>query len=305
VIPLLVGVIAHAQGSACPVEWEYDKDECWCNCRTPNYVFPPSGTVVPTNVVIRLNLGGSDDAFRALVNGEVVSSVETTWMPYDYYRRDGLDLGHYQPSVPLEPGDQIEIWTSGLAPGEVSERAGIWTVGDGPDTTPPTWDGSYDVKTIDVADDGCGLGEHSHYVTFDGAADDWPGAGALVVADADGGDYLLSELGDEGGFAVRWDGCSLAVDLCYQFHRTYQVRLEDAAGNVLGPFEITTGEPPAARGCGKAEQAGPSEEECAPYTGVTWEADPGKSSCGNDQVVPASLALAPLVLLRRLSARRR
>jgi hypothetical protein len=283
---LLLATLAPALAQ-CAYEWEYDRDTCECLCESTVYVWPPSGSVVPTNAFFNLDrvLG----IIYVLRNGEDV----------EYERLDdGDDRGiKLRPIEEPEPGDIIEVW---IPQSTDPAMAGTWTVGDGPDHDPPQWDGKYAVDTIVNREDDCGFAEHSHYITFRDVSDDL--GLDLVRSEVRGiGEFIRDDYDGKGtGFDVRWDACGYDdLSLYDEFHRAYEVTLEDAAGNTTGPFVVRTGRNPL--GCGGC--GGPSDEE---YDRVIARLGPtdvvGSQGCST---TPRSLPLLFPLTLAFLRRRRR
>lgn len=272
--------------AACSGGWEYARDECMCYCREPALVFPPSGSELPTNAEFYVS-GFNSPGW--LQDGEQLA------MTTEFSQTDAVEtLARSRPNEPLTPGAVIELWALDVTPDVL---VGTWTVGDGPDTEPPTWTGEYEVETIDDREDVCGFAEHSHYITWQGLSD-----GPLFVLAEGVGEDIDDELGDDGGFDVRWDGCTIDdLSLYDTFHREYRVTFEDAAGNTIGPFDVRTGR--NVLGCG-----GPSQEEVDRVVGpeVDDTSVRSRDGCGcgaeNEPFVPpatAALVLPLFFLFRR------
>ncbi|MEQ1566407.1 MAG: hypothetical protein ABMA64_12270 [Myxococcota bacterium] len=267
---------------ACVGEIAYDRDACSCLC-DPVLVYPPDGSVIPTNPMFHVE--GIYEP-RWLRNGEPMA---TEYSPQRQTTARLDSLRDIRPIEPLDPGDQIEIWTDDVWP---SVRLGHWTVGGGADSQPPRWGGGYEVRTVDTEADVCGFPEHSHHVTFEGVTDDWAGGHLFVVAEGIAA-YANGKLGDERGFDIRWDTCQIDdVDLYFDFYPSYLVTLEDAAGNKVGPFEVTT----KRRGLGCGGRGGPTQEEFE--TMVPPPNDYDVSGCGGRHAYVGGLVLVPLCVSR-------
>jgi hypothetical protein len=269
----------------CAYEWEYDRDTCECLCESTVYVWPPSGSVVPTNAFF--NLDGVLGIIYVLRNGEDV----------EYERVDeGNDRGiQLRPIEEPDPGDVIEVW---IPQSTDPVMAGTWTIGDGPDHDPPQWDGKYAVDTIVNREDACGFAEHSHYITFRDVSD---GFGLdLVRSEAISiGEFVSDDrLGDGTGFDVRWDACVIDdLSMYGDFHRRYEVTLEDAAGNTTGPFVVGTRKVPL--GCGGCRDPSKEEYERVSTSGLLQDTVEGHRCNTTPRSLPLLFPLTLAFLRRR------
>ncbi|MEQ1566408.1 MAG: hypothetical protein ABMA64_12275 [Myxococcota bacterium] len=285
----MIAVLVAAPASACVGEVAYDREACTCLCN-PVRLFPPDGSVIPTNPVFHLE--GFNER-RWLRNGERMA----TDFPPERDTTVALTLRDIRPVEILDPGDRIELWADDVWP---SVLIGHWTVGAGADNQPPRWGGAYEVRTVDTEADACGFPEHTHQVTFEGVTDDWEPGHLFVLAEGVG-EYTAGKLGDQRGFDIRWDACQIDdVDLYFDFYPSYQVTLEDAAGNKAGPFEVAT----KRRGLGCGGRGGPTQQELEEVRPPPTDYDVG--GCGTRHANTAgALVLLPLWARCRRQARDR
>jgi hypothetical protein len=152
-------------------------------------------------------------------------------------------------SVPFESGATVEAWRIDEVGVEFREPLVTFVVGDEPDFEPPVWDGSY---TVDNARE---LGFHpclplpttfrTHGFRWIGLSDEtWATEELLVIAvpRLESGEPVLGA-GEHasvsfGGVCGPDEDASLRGD----FHRVYDVFVEDGSGNRIGPFEVDTRE---------------------------------------------------------------
>ena len=152
---------------------------------------------------------------------------------------------------PFTPGAVVEV----ILP--ESQEAPIlrFTVGAEPDETPPSWDGAFTVNNHRghplLRSTDCEPARGHFFEWIDLQDNVWPVDELLVVgvADVDGGPVSFVGLGDFGSvFESMGESCSHDDStLLTDFHRTYDVFVEDGSGNRIGPFEVNT-----RAGCGCA-----------------------------------------------------
>jgi hypothetical protein len=200
----------------------------------------------PTNALIRVEnqeIGEVEILENGVLRTDVVNrfrAISTTTV---------LTLSTLEP---FTPGATVEVRRVG------SDTAFLtFTVGDAADTTPPTWDGSFVVDSdrlfqIPIPCFPVPILLRRHEFQWIGLQDDhWLPDELFVTAEprVRGGETMVGN----GVTAHVAEGlCSDEDDsLRREFHRVYDVFVEDGSGNRIGPFEIDT-RPPDSAGCTSA-----------------------------------------------------
>jgi hypothetical protein len=200
---------------------------------------------IPTNAVIRTL--GQDVAPQpreiyedGVLRTDVVSEVVQHGSTFVLTQRT---------EEPFRLGAIVEVRVA--APDQSIEAGGSFTleVVQDADQAPPVWDGTYAVdhhRTGPIAMTSCGR-SWAHSFAWEAMSDDvWAPSELLVIAvphEADHAEFV----GDGEGAFVGQGACSHDdATLKSDFHRSYDIFVEDGSGNRIGPFEIDT------RACGCA-----------------------------------------------------
>jgi hypothetical protein len=218
--------------------WASARPAWACSCVNGlEAVAPHPGAVDrPSNTLVRLWYRGDDFASHQLfedgVERDVVQNVEQHGETF---------LITLTAADPLTPGAFYEVFRP-----DSSSSLTHFTIGADADSTPPVWDGRYTVdnRRKTVVFNSCGPFRF-HEFEWVGLEDDaWADDELLVLGDPDveGGESFAragttAEIGES---VCSHDDATLIGD----FHRTYELFVEDGSGNRIGPFEVDT------RACG-------------------------------------------------------
>ena len=214
--------------------------------------FSPGFVNVPTNAVIRTV--GEDVAPKpreiyedGVLRTDVVNELAQHGTTFVLTQRTEKP---FRLGAIVEVRAKDDVQEPGIEPGasftlEVVEEA---------DETPPTWDGSYVVdhhRTGPIAMTSCGRSWGHSFAWLEMTDDVWTDSELLVIAvphDTDHAEFVGDgEAAFVGEGACSHDDPTLKSD----FHRTYDLFVEDGSGNRTGPFEIDT------RACGCASPPAP------------------------------------------------
>jgi hypothetical protein len=215
--------------------------------------FSPAFRNIPTNAVIRtIGLGNPPSPREIYENGVLRTDVVN-----DVVQHGARFVLTQFTEEPFALGAVVEIRETEDVPWISPQRPPTLTleVVTEADLDPPTWDGSYKVDhkrmILPAPLAPCGA-FRSHTFEWEGMADDvWDPSELLLIAvphDLDHAEFVSDGIGETiGDGACSDDDPTLKSD----FHRSYDVFVEDGSGNRIGPFEIDT------RACGCAGPPAP------------------------------------------------
>jgi hypothetical protein len=204
----------------------------------------------PTNTVVRLSAGPDTD-LMIVENGvervDVVKELVDTGTT-------GEPIVTLSTLEPFTPASIVEVMEA-----ETGEPVITFVVADEPDTTPPTWDGEFIVhNSRELQFHPClpvpTIRRHHEFEWIGLIDETWSADELFVHAEprVEGGVPLV---GDGVGTSITFGGiCGPDEDrsLKGEFHRVYDVFVEDGSGNRIGPFAVDTRDH-ASAGCAAVE----------------------------------------------------
>lgn len=197
-----------------------------CSCRIETEIFPPSSSIIPTNVQFQLTHGFRVSASPTLSreDGTVVPTLETTrsttWITL-------------APLQPLEPNTKYTVTTTGGPDG--MEFFGFTTT-DGPDETPPEPRRfSSFVREVSPGGSSCGPGES---IRFNLSARVEPATTLVMMSGVNS--QQLSEVPTAliGEFGLFEGGCGRNFALLKTGDLAIDLRVIDFAGNLSTTPEV-------------------------------------------------------------------